>query len=238
MSAEYIILHDTPHAETQTWEAAVETPTRKLSLALAKPEIAHPDSGFFTPNAIQSFIDQGLKVVIQHGFANHNPFSDADYADTGAEYTQHYADLTMLSQLVLKFDAFTFDQLALSKENQVLFSILPPDNLDQEYINTVNDKKITMICMDYLKDAEGLPMLEKIRKETLSEAGIQISLSNCLFPLVESLIHAPSIAYALQRAPELMPAVFCHAGSLCHQQTAERLHLPWRDVLSLCWNLN
>ena len=238
MPAEYIILHDSPHAETQPWEAAVETPTRKLSLALAKPEIVHPDSGFFTPNAVQSFIDQGLKVVIQHGFANHNPFSDADYADTGAEFTMHYADLSMLSNLILKFDAFTFDQIALSKENQILFSILPPENFDQEYIKTVNDKKITMICLDFLNNEDGNPVLKTIRKGTLSEAGFQISLSNYLFPLVETLVHAPSVAYALQRAPELMQTVFCHAGVLCHEQTANRLHLPWRDILSLCWNLN
>ena len=63
-------------------------------------------------------------------------------------------------------------------------------------------------------------------------------LSNFLFPLVETLVHAPSIPYALQRAPELMQGVFCHAGTLCHQQTAETLHLPWQDILSLCWNLN
>lgn len=238
MSSEYIILQDTPHVETQTWEATVETPTRKLTLALAKPETVHPDSGFLTPNAVRTFTDQSVKVFAQFGFANHNPFSDADYADAGAEFTHHYADLAMLSNLVLKFDAFTFDQMALSKENQILFSALPPVELSQEYIQTVNDKKITMICLDLLQNDEGIPVVDKIRKETLSEAGFQIALSNLLFPLIDTLIHAPSIAYALQRAPELMSAILCHAGTLCHQPTAEQLHLPWRDIVSLCWNLN
>ena len=227
MSSEYIILQDTPHVETQAWEAAVETPTRKLTLALAKPETAHPDSGFLTPNAVRSFTDQSVKVFAQFGFANHNPFSDADYAD-----------LAMLSNLILKFDAFTFDQMALSKENQILFSALPPTELSQEYIEAVNEKKITMICLDLLQNDEGIPVIDKIRKETLSEAGFQIALSNFLFPLIDTLVHAPSIAYALQRAPELMSAILCHAGTLCHQPTAEQLHLPWRDIVSLCWNLN
>lgn len=238
MSAEYIILHDTPHAETQTWEAAVEAPTRKLTVALAKSETLQPDSSFLTPNAVRTFTDQGIKVFAQFGFANHNPFSDTDYADAGTEFTHHYADLSMLSNLIVKFDAFTFDQIALSKENQILISILPPENLDQEYIKAVNDKKITMICLDFLKDEQGSPLLEKIRQETLSEAGFQISLSNFTFPLVETLLHAPSVAYALQHSPDLMPCILCHAGTLCHQQTAEKLQLPWRDILSLCWNLN
>ena len=238
MSSEYIILQDTPHVETQAWEATVETPTRKLTLALAKPETAHPDSGFLTPNAVRTFTDQSVKVFAQFGFANHNPFSDADYADAGAEFTHHYADLAMLSNLVLKFDAFTLDQIALSKENQILFSVLSPENLSPKYLEQVNEKKITMICLDLLRNDDSIPVIDKIRKETLSAAGFQIALSNFMLPLVDTLVHAPSIAYALQHEPELMPAVFCHSGSLCHQPTAEQLHLPWRDIVSLCWNLN
>ena len=238
MSSEYIILQDTPHVETQEWQAAVESPTRKLTLALAKPETAHPDSAFLTPNAVRTLTDQQVKVFVQFGFANHNPFSDTDYADAGAEFTHLYADLSMLSHLVIKFDAFTIDQIALSKENQILFSVLSPENLDADYINAVNDKKITMLCLDLLQDDSEQPVIEKIRKATLSEAGFQIALSNYMLPITDTLIHAPSIAYALQQTPELMQAVFSHSGSLCHKQTAEKLHLPWRDILSLCWNLN
>ena len=238
MSSEYIILQDTPHVETQTWEAAVEAPTRKLTLALAKPEAAHPDSGFLTPTAVRNLTDQQVKVFAQFGFGNHNPFADIDYADAGAEFANHYADLSMLSHLVLKFDAFTHDQIALSKENQILLSIRPPAELSQAYIESVNEKKISLLCLDLLRDDEGRSVTEKIRKETLSEAGFQIALSNFVFPLADTLVHAPTIAYALQRAPELMQAVICHNGTLCHQPTAERLHLPWRDVVSLCWDLN
>ena len=238
MSSEYIILHDSPHAETQTWEAAVDTPVLKLALSLAKPETVHPDSGFLTPTCVRNLIDQQVNVFIQHGFGNHNPFSDSDYADTGAEFTTPFADLAMLSHLILKFDAYTLEQIALTKEKQILFSILSPDNLTQEYIEAVNEKNITLICLDLLHNEQGIAVTEVIRKETLSDAGFQIALSNFLFPLIETLVHAPSIPYALQRAPELMQCVLCHAGTLCHQQTAERLHLPWRDILSLCWNLN
>lgn len=238
MSSEYIILQDTPHVETQAWEAAVEAPTRSLTLALAKSESTHPDSGFLTPNAVRNFTDQQVKVFAQFGFANHNPFSDTDYADAGAEFTHHFADLAMLSSLILKFDAFTLDQIALSKEEQILFSVLPPEELTPAYIEAVNEKKITMICLDLLQNDNGVPVIDKIRKETLSEAGFQIALSNFLFPFADTLVHAPSIGYALQQAPELMQPILCHGGSLCHQPTADRLHLPWRDILSLCWDLN
>lgn len=238
MSSEYIILHDSPHTETLPWESPVETLTREMTLALAKPEATHPDSGFLTPNAIVSLTEQQVKVFAQFGFASHNPFSDTDYADAGAEFTHHFADLAMFSNLIMKFDAFTFDQIALSKEKHILFSILPSEICSPEYIEAVNQKKITMICLNLLQTDSGVSVIDKIRSETLSDAGFQIAVSNFLLPLVDALLHAPSIAYALQRAPELMQAVFCHNGTLCHQQTAEKLHLPWRDILSLCWNLN
>ena len=232
-----IILHDMPRTDTQTWEAAVDTPVLKIALSLAKPESENPESGFLTPNAVRNLIDQQVQVFIQHGFGNHNPFTDSDYADSGAEFTDKYADLALLSNVVLKFDAFTFDQIALSKEKQILFSVLSPENITAEYLQAVNEKKITMFCLD-LFHSDGISVMEHLRKESLSDAGFEITLSNFMFPLVETLVHAPSIPYALQRAPELMQGVLCHAGTLCHQQTAERLHLPWQDILSLCWNLN
>lgn len=238
MSSEYIILHDSPHVQTQTWEAAVETPVRKLSLALAKPEKSCPDSGFLTPNAVRTLADQGINVTAQFGFGNHNPFSDTDYADAGVEFTAHFADLAMLSPLILKFDAFTTDQLALAKEKQILFSMLLPEELTPAYLEVVNERNITLISLNLLHGDDGIPVTDKIRRETLSEAGFQIALSNFVLPLADTLVHAPSIAYALQRAPELMQGVLCHAGHLCQQQTAERLHMPWRDILSLCWILN
>lgn len=238
MSSEYIILQDAPHVETQTWEAAVETPTRTLTLALAKPDKTLSDSGFLTPNAVRTLTDQSIKVFAQFGFGNHNPFSDADYADAGVEFTNHFADLAMLSPLILKHDAFTLNQIALAKEKQILFSILFPEELTSSYIEAVNERKITLIALNLLHGDDGVPVTDKIRQETLSEAGFQIALSNFVLPLADTLVHAPSIAYALQRAPELMQGVLCHAGTLCHQPTAERLELPWRDIISLCWDLN
>lgn len=238
MSSEYIILHDSPHTETLAWESPVEAPVRQLTLALAKPETTYPDSGFLTPNAVKSLIDQQVKVFVQYGFSNHNPFSDTDYADVGAEFTHRYADIALLSSLILKFDAFTFEQIALAKERQLLCSILAPENVTPEYIEAVNAKKITMICLEMIQNDTGESVLERIRKETLSEAGFQIALSNFILPTVGALVHAPGIAYALQHAPELLQAVFCHAGFLCHEPTAEKLHHPWRDILSLCWGLN
>ena len=141
MSSEYIILQDIPHVETQEWAAAVETPTRKLTLSLAKPETAHPDSGFLTPNAIRNFTEQQVKVFAQFGFGNHNPFSDTEYADAGAEFSHHYTDLSVLSNLIFKFDAFTAEQISFSKESQILVSILPPAVLSQAYIEAVNKAK-------------------------------------------------------------------------------------------------
>ena len=238
MSSDHLIFDDSLYSQTQTAEVFIEQPTRRLTLALAKAEFQMPESCFLTPNAVKSLVDQQLTVFIQHGFGNNTPYTDKDYADTGAEFTPLFADLTMLSPLVLKFDAFTYDQIALAREKQILFSMLSPEEITPEYIKAVNDRKITMIMLDLLHGSDGIPATDKIRKETLSEAGFQIALSNFVLPLAVTLATSPSVSYALQRAPELLQGAFCHAGTLCHQPTAERLGLPFRDVLSLCWDLN
>ncbi len=238
MSSEYIILQDTPHVETQTWEATVEAPTRKLTLALAKPDSAHPDSCFLTPNAVRTLIDQGVQMFVQYGFGNHNPYSDTDYADAGAEFVGPYADLAILSHIVHKYDPFTFDQLGLSKERQTLVSILSPKELTQEYIKAVNKKKITMLCLDLLVDDNGNADIERIRHETLSEAGFQIALSNYLLPIVETIVHSPTLSFALQKCPSLQKSVLCYDGILCQPQIAEKLHLPCRNLSSTDCQLN
>ena len=238
MSSEYIILHDSPHTQTMAWEEPTEAPVRKLALALAKPESTTPDSSFLTPNAVKSLIDQQIQVFIQYGFANHNPFSDTDYADMGVEFAVQYLDLATASRVVLKFDAFTTDQLALAHEQQVLCSILPPADISAEYMEAANARHVTLVCLGNILHPDGLPAMEAIRKVTLSDAGFQIALSNFVLPVVETLVHSPTLSYALQRNPALSQGVLCHAGSICDKTVAERLHLPWKDVLSLCWDLN
>ena len=153
MSSEYIILQDTPHVETQAWEAAVEAPVRKLSLALAKPETTRPDSGFLTPNAVRTLTDQQVKVFAQFGLANHNPFSDADYADAGAEFTHHYADLSMLSHLVITYLS-RMGQILTPSSSTYLFMQLAQHFFTLNPQGFITVSSIFFFC---LNDYSGLP---------------------------------------------------------------------------------
>ena len=56
--------------------------------------------------------------------------------------------------------------------------------------------------------------------------------------LVFPLIFNSEMRYALQENPVLMQAIYCYKGILTHQETGERLQIPWRDLLMLCWGIN
>jgi len=238
MSSLHLVFDDSLHSQTQAQEATIEFPARKETLALVNPEIPLPDSCFLTPNAVKSLVEQQVQVFVQHGFGNHNPYSDADYAEAGVEFAGLYADLAMLGRTLLKYDAFTFDQLALSKPRQTLVSVLSPEEVSREYVEAVNERKATMLCLDLLADLQGIPSVERIRKETLSDAGFQIALSNYLLPIVETLAHSPKLSMALRRCPEILPCVLCHDGALCNSEVAGRLHMPCSDGLAPDSNLN
>ena len=224
--------------EPQKEELLLEIPNTSTSISLIKPEDPSCNAVALTPSAVKYLIEQNIRVFVQYGFSANSPYSDSDYADAGAEFVDKFPDLAILGKIIIKFDSFTEEQLIVVPQEKIIFSTKLPNNLSIEYIKILNSKRIVSFAGVLLKDAIGESLVDKIISESLSDLGFNVALSSLLLPIVETLVHSPNIPYALQKNMHLIQGIYTYKAWLCSQIIAEKLNLQWRDILSLCWDLN
>jgi alanine dehydrogenase len=232
------ILYNDTILATQEQPVQVDAPVRELSVGFVKDENPMGEFVIMTPAAVQSLVDDDIHVCMQHGFSAGSAYSDADYADVGVEFVDDFYLLASMARVLVKFQPFTADQVALMKEDQILFSTQDVALMSREYIEAVNAKRIAALAMNFIEDRKGGSITDRILTETLSVTGMNIALSNFLLPLVTELAANTRLRFALQKRPVLMESVYCYAGQVCHKELADLLGFPYRDIVTLCWDLN
>jgi len=225
-----------PQTDPKTF--CLEVPVREYSIAFIKDEEPLGNFTIISPDAIKELIDNNVQVWMQHGFAANTTYSDMDYADVGVEFIDDFVVLAHSAKLLVKFMPFTIQQLDLMKDEQIIFSTQLPLQIDEPYVRLLNQKKITALAMNFIHDTNGVFMTDKILTESLSAAGVTLSMSAFLLPMLMSIVLNSTLRTAMLSAPPLMQSAYCYKGFLCNEEIAERLHLPWKDILSLCWDMN
>ncbi|MBO4504130.1 MAG: hypothetical protein J5730_04910 [Bacteroidales bacterium] len=223
---------------TQEQQVLVEAPVRELSVGFVKDEEPIGDFVIMTPAAVQSLVDDDIHVYMQHGFSAGSAYSDADYADVGVEFVDDFYLLASTARVLVKFQPFTQEQVTLLREEQVIFSTQDAVYVNRDYLEALNAKHIAALAMNFIEDKKGARMTDRILTETLSMTAMNIAFSNFLLPLVTELSTNTRLRFALQKRPVLMESVYCYAGYVCHKEMADLLELPYRDIVSLCWDLN
>ncbi len=237
MSSDGLILEDKLPG-TQEQQVTVEFPVRKCAVAFVKDK--SPSAGFaiITPEAAGTLVAHNVLVFMQRGFSEGSPYTDMDYADVGVRFEDDLFRLAEAAKLLVKFSPFTADDMARFKDGQVLFSNWMDDEIDAETVRMMNEKGITAMAMGKIKDDKGVSITERILSETLSPKALGIAFSAFLLPWIECLVFSTMMKFTLQKEPALMQSVYAFAGHLCSKEIAERLHLPWKSVVSLCWDMN
>lgn len=216
----------------------VQTPLYEPAVAFLRDEVAVGDFVMMTPNAMRAFVENHVRVFMQHGFSAGSQYSDLDYANVGVEFED---DLFLLSRMVrtlVKFQPFTEEQLHLMRNEQIIISTQVPMQLTLPYIQQLQTKKISAIGLNFIKDREGRIMTDRILTETHSSVAINIAFSNFLLPLLMSFVCSPRLRFALQRNPQFMDGTYCFNGEICNREIAEMFNMPYRDIVTLCWDLN
>jgi|GEM_PF-2839284 Alanine dehydrogenase len=223
---------------TQEQQVLVETPVRELSVGFVKDEEPIGDFVIMTPAAVQSLVDDDIHVYMQHGFSAGSVYSDADYADVGVEFVDDFYLLASTARVLVKFQPFSLEQILLMREEQVIFSTQDAVHVNRDYFEALNARHVAALAMNFIEDKKGARMTDRILTETLSMTAMNIAFSNFLLPLVTELSTNTRLRFALQKRPVLMESVYCYAGYVCHKEMADLLELPYRDIVSLCWELN
>lgn len=223
---------------TEEQQEQMDYPSNSSAVGFLKDDSPKRDFVMMTPTAIQTLVDNGVKVYMQHGFSAGSQFSDMDYADVGVEFVDDLFEMSSMVKLLVKFQPISEEQLAFIKDGQTIFSMQEPAQMTMSYVELLTVKRMTALATNLIEDESGHSMLDKILTETLSAVGTGIAISNFLLPYVEELAKSPRLRFALQKMPALMDSVCCYDGEVCNRDIADLLNIPYRNIVTLCWDLN
>jgi alanine dehydrogenase len=123
-------------------------------IGIPKEIDSHEKRISLTPEAVKLLTNNGLKVVVEAGAGNKSKFSDQEFSDAGAQVV-YSAKEVFESQVVLKIEPPTIEEIAYMQPGSCLISALQLGRQTADYIHALNAKKITAVSFENLEDKVG-----------------------------------------------------------------------------------
>ena len=94
-----------------------------------------------TPETAKNIIGLGLKVCIEKNYATHLGIQDNEYKDVGVEIKDSSKDVLNFSDLIIKVNCPSDDEIEILKEKTILIGMLNPSK-NKNQIDKIISKKI------------------------------------------------------------------------------------------------
>jgi len=101
-----------------------------------------------TPDTIKKFIQLGFKINVENNFGSFINIKDEDFISIGA-YCLKRNEILGSSDILLKINLPTFEEINLLKENTILIGNFFP-HLNKEIINKLINKKVKIFSLELL----------------------------------------------------------------------------------------
>ena len=102
-----------------------------------------------TPESAKNIIGLGLKVYVEKGYALHLGIDDKQYEDIGVEVKASSEDVLNLSNLIIKVNCPSEDEINNFKENTILIGMLNPSK-NKNQIDKIINKSIKLFSLELL----------------------------------------------------------------------------------------
>ena len=127
-----------------------------------------------TPDAVNSLIFQGHRVMIESGAGESSSYSDKEYSDAGAEVT-HDTKKIFSCPIILKVEPPTLDEIDMMNIEAILISAIQLKTQKKEYFEAITKKKITSLAFEFIKDSDGSYPAVKSLSEIAGTASVLIA---------------------------------------------------------------
>ncbi len=127
-----------------------------------------------TPDAVNSLVSDGHRVMIESGAGLSASYSDQEFSDTGAEIT---ADTKKVfgCPMLLKISPLTLEEFDLVKPETIVISAIQLKTRNKDYFDALAKKKITALAFEYIKDEDGTFPAVKSLSEIAGIASVLIA---------------------------------------------------------------
>lgn len=160
--------------ETQVQMLKKVQPSHTLRMGIPKEITFQENRVPLTPAAVGYLVGLGHEIIIQSGCGVNANFSDHAYSENGA-MVSHDVREVYLSDVVLKIDPPTLEELRFMKPGQLLISALQINQLDGTMLKQLLDKKIHAMAYEFIEDESGALPLIRAMSEIAGTASILIA---------------------------------------------------------------
>lgn len=127
-----------------------------------------------TPDAVNSLVYQGHRVMIEAGSGESSSYSDKEYSDAGAEVTNDTKKV-FSCPIILKVEPPTLQEIELMNPQTILISAIQLKTRKVDYFEALHKKKITALAFEFIKDDDGSYPAVKSLSEIAGTASILIA---------------------------------------------------------------
>jgi alanine dehydrogenase len=126
---------------------------RQLTIAVPRECDKHENRVALAPHAVELLVNHGHTVLVQNDAGMSANFLDLEYAEAGGTLVEESKELFM-ADIIIKVAPPTLEEISWMKGNQILISSLLIGTQEPCYITALQEKKITAIAYEYLRDPE------------------------------------------------------------------------------------
>ena len=127
-----------------------------------------------TPDAVNSLVYHGHRVMIESGAGESSSYSDKEYSEAGAEVTKDTKKVYGCP-IILKVEPPTLSEIELMNPQTILISAIQLKTRKAEYFEALHKKKITALAFEFIKDDDGTYPAVKSLSEIAGTASILIA---------------------------------------------------------------
>ena len=102
-----------------------------------------------TPETAKNILGLGLKVCIEKNYADHLGIKDNEYTNVGVEVKDSSTEVLNLSNLIMKVNCPTENEINDLKEKSIVIGMLNPSK-NKNQINKIIEKKINIFSLELL----------------------------------------------------------------------------------------
>ena len=117
----------------------------------------------------------GHEVAVERGAGEEAHFTDAEYADAGAELVDTAEELYGRSELVVKVFPPCEEELEWMQEKQVLISALHLGNMTPTFLRRLMELRVTGIGFEFIAEPDGTLPIVRMMHEISGSMAIQVA---------------------------------------------------------------
>ena len=164
--------------------------------------------------------DNNVHLFIQRGFGNRYGITDLEYSERGAELIDDIETIFQLTNMVVKYEPFTYNELTNLKNNQILLSNLNEQSITKEIAELMFNKKTTALALNYIQDKNGTLLLQDILENNFSNSTKTIAIGVITSSVVMSFTYDRNLRQTIQLNPEFIESIYCYLGEICNPTIA------------------